>query len=146
MPTGSPCDGCGRCCRAVSLDYSKRDLVAIAAREKARLDRDPHSPQRADIERLVRDVRFVQRWFRRLSRAEAITRQPALASSEYDGRAFYRCLALDADGRCTRHAERPFLCEGYPWYGSAPSSRLLVVRPCGYEREVTDAVSSALAR
>ncbi len=136
MPKVSACDACGQCCRAISLDHTHADLAAIAAREQARLDRDPQLPQRAEIERLVRDVAFISRWFRPVARAEAAARQPAFASSDFDGRSFYVCLALGDDGRCTRHAERPFVCEGYPWYGSAPSLDLLVVRPCGYERDV----------
>ena len=62
---------------------------------------------------------------------------PPESLEEFAGRTFFVCDRLTAAGTCSAHAERPFLCEGYPWYGSAPRRELLVVTPCGYERDLS---------
>ncbi len=131
----SACRACGQCCRALSLEQSLATLTALAADEAARLRRRPDTPHRAEIERLVRDVAFIARHFHPLDRAAAVARQPAFAGAEFDGRHFFSCDALRADGRCAEHAARPYVCAGYPWYLGAPHPDRLVCRPCGYEAE-----------
>ncbi len=133
--TGSPCLGCGACCRAISLEQSKSELQQLTRAERERLQRRPDHPHAGEMRRLIRDVAFIRLHFWRISRAEAIARNPALVSEDFDGRCFYRCDVLQADGRCGLHAERPYVCEGYPWYGGSPRLDALVVSPCGYEAE-----------
>ncbi|MFH1808375.1 MAG: YkgJ family cysteine cluster protein [Pseudomonadota bacterium] len=135
-PQPSPCLRCGRCCEALSLDFSKAQLREMAVREQRRLRREPGHSHAADMRRLVSDVAFIQKHFRRVSRQRAADINPTFSSREFDGRFFYICDALDSEGRCSRHAERPYLCEGYPWYRDHPRIDALVVYPCGYERDL----------
>ncbi len=123
---------CGQCCRALSLDQSPEELRALAERESARLARPTR--HRDDIERLLRDVAFILEHFEPIRREEAVAINAGLA--DVGDRWFYRCDALTPDGACSRHAERPFVCEGYPWYHGSPDPALLVYRPCGYESDV----------
>jgi Fe-S-cluster containining protein len=123
---------CGQCCRAISLDLSPRGLRDLADRERARLE--TATPHRTDVERLLRDISFILERFRPMARAQAVAINPELADLE--GRHFYSCDALAADGSCSCHSGRPYVCEGYPWYHGAPNPALLVHRPCGYEHDV----------
>jgi len=132
----SPCRRCGHCCRVVSLDHTKVELRALAIHEEQRLRRDPDHPHRSDIERLLRDVRFIGRHFHRISRRRAVEINPVMAEPEFDGRSFYLCRALGSGGSCRHHEARPFLCEGYPWYGGRPRAGALVTPRCGYAAEV----------
>jgi len=135
----SPCRRCGGCCRAISIDFYKRELRELARREADRLARESAHRHRREIERLLRDVAFIDRHFRRVSRRHAVALNPALAAPDYDGRRFYTCDQLDDRGRCLRHAERPYVCEGYPWYLGSPSAAALVCTPCGYEAVLASA-------
>lgn len=132
----SPCLRCGRCCEALSLDFSKRALRELAAREARRLRREPGHRHAADMRRLIADVAFVQAHFHRIARERAAAINPTFTSAEFDGRYFYTCDALGPDGCCQLHAGRPYLCEGYPWYREPPRPDALVVYPCGYERDL----------
>lgn len=135
-PTSSSCRACGLCCKAISLDHSKTELTALAAQEAQHLRRHPHTHQRADIERLLRDVDFIDRHFHAIDRSQALALNPGLADPELADRCFYICDCLDERGRCRQHNTRPYLCEGYPWYRGTPNPLLLVVRPCGYEEDL----------
>ena len=132
----SRCRRCGQCCRVISLDFSPSELASLAQGEAAHLTAHPESKHRADVERLVRDVDFMATHFRRVSRAEAMALQPAFDGPGFSGRSFYVCDQLTTAGSCGAHAKRPFVCEGYPWYGSAPRRSLLVLTPCGYEDDL----------
>ena len=129
-----PCLRCGHCCRAVSLDFGKDELVALARKESQVLQRNPHTPHRLQIERLLSDVQFISDHFREIDRQSAIALNSGLESVE--GRRFFVCDALGADGLCTTHSRRPYVCEGYPWYYGAPNPELLIHRPCGYESDI----------
>jgi Fe-S-cluster containining protein len=134
--TPSRCQRCGQCCRVISLDFTKAEITSLARGEAAYLAKHPESPHRAEIERLVRDARFIREHFHRVSRAIAMRRQPAFHGAGFEGRSFYVCDELTRAGTCDAHAARPFVCEGYPWYGSAPKKSLLVLTPCGYEADL----------
>ena len=137
-PTTEPsrCKRCGQCCRVISLDFTKAEIASLARGEAAHLGGHPESRHRADIERLVRDARFIREHFHRVSRARARELQPSFHGPGFDGRSFYVCDELTPAGTCGAHAARPFVCEGYPWYGSAPKRSLLVLTPCGYEADL----------
>jgi hypothetical protein len=128
----------------ISLDFTKAEIASLARGEAAHLATHPESPHRAQIERLVRDARFIREHFHRVSRVEVRKRQPAFHGSGFEGRSFYGCDQLTAAGTCGAHAARPFVCEGYPWYGSAPKRSLLVLTPCGYEADLSAAAARPL--
>ena len=130
------CKRCGKCCEVISLDYTKQALRQLARRELSRLAQDPDSPHRTEIQRLMRDVRFIDRHFHRVSRPRATKLNPTFGAVDYDGRRFYTCDRLAEGGSCREHGSRPFVCEAYPWYGSAPKRSMLVHTPCGYEAEL----------
>ena len=108
------CSKCGLCCRAVGIRLSKRELGALARQGNP-------------------DGRFVAVHWHRISRTEALRRNPGLAhrirTARAAGRAlyFYECDAFDrGTNLCTAHADRPSVCRGFPWYGRAPEARLLL--------------------
>ena len=136
MTARSRCNLCGCCCRVVSIDFTKRELAELSRRERARLERSPEGRHRGEIERLARDVDFILRHFRRVSRARANVLNPVFRDREYDGRRFYTCDQLGDDGRCQSHEQRPYLCEGYPWYLGGPRHGALVCSPCGYQADL----------
>lgn len=127
---------CGRCCRVVGIDFTKRELRELARRERRRLRGGAIERHRGEVQRLLRDIRFIDRHFHRVSRARAAALNPVFRDSSYDGRRFYTCDRLGPDGRCQSHAERPYLCEGYPWYLGGPRPGALVCTPCGYQDDL----------
>jgi Fe-S-cluster containining protein len=117
------------------MDYNKRELLQLARGELAFLQRNPHSHQADEIRRLARDIAFILKYFRRISRKKAIEINGLLDGTGFDGRAFYRCILLADNGLCREHSQRPFVCIGYPWYYGTPHEDALFVSPCGYERD-----------
>lgn len=132
----SPCLLCGKCCQALSLEQTKSSLRILARQEQLRLERNPGHRHRQEMMRLIRDVGFILRHFRRLSRQKALSINPLLAGEAFRGRYFYTCKQLDPKGACLSHELRPYVCEGYPWYYGSPDRGALFVLPCGYEREL----------
>ncbi|MBU6427443.1 MAG: YkgJ family cysteine cluster protein [Cyanobacteria bacterium REEB65] len=115
-----PCNGCGACCNPVGLH---RDI------SKAAIERGEFHPCEADREWILRDLK-------RIPKAEAIRRNPLIATT--DQRNFYECRNFDPLTRlCLRYDDRPPVCSGFPWYGKPPDADRLVGMPdCGYRDEL----------
>lgn len=50
----------------------------------------------------------------------------------------YRCKLLTEDNKCSIHESKPYICSGYPWYGTGKNqydSAPFPYKGCGYERE-----------
>lgn len=133
---GSPpgeCNCCGKCCRALSIDYSKQELQRQLEYDLELLQRRPDHRHREQILQFEHDVEFIVKYWRRISREQALDVNPELAGRGTDERFFFRCDCLSDDGKCTVHLDRPQVCRGYPWYGQLPRPEALFAHPCGYE-------------
>ncbi len=121
-PVSGSCNGCGACCRVLTLDQSPEEIQGIAAITR--------------VLGIPSDHVFAAEHWRPLTRAEAMERNPYYTSRLPAGAHLYTCDRLGADGRCLAYEDRPLVCRGYPWYGEAPRSMALADLDCGYHIDV----------
>lgn len=121
-PDGGACNGCGACCRVLTLDQSPEEIQGIAAITR--------------VLGIPSDHIFAAEHWQPLTRAEAMQRNPYYTSRLPEGAHLYMCDRLAADGRCMAYEDRPLVCRGYPWYGEAPRPMALADPDCGYHVDV----------
>jgi Fe-S-cluster containining protein len=118
------CNGCGACCRVLTLEQSPAEVRQMAALTQ--------------VLGIPSDHAFAARHWHPLTRAEAMRRNPFYTSRLPPDAHLYACDRLGDDGRCTAYEERPLVCRGYPWYGEAPRQMELADPDCGYFIDVVD--------
>ena len=112
------CNGCGACCRVLTLTQSPEEV-----RQTAALTRVLGIPS---------DAQFAAEHWRPLTRAEAMERNPFYTSRLPPDAHLYTCDRLGDDGKCLAYEERPLVCRGYPWYDQAPRDMPLADPECSY--------------
>jgi Fe-S-cluster containining protein len=118
MTLAGACNGCGACCRVLTLPQSPEELRDMAALVR--------------VLGIPSDYPFAAEHWRPLARDEAMRLNPFYASRLAPGAHLYSCDALGPDGRCTVYEERPLVCRGYPWYDGPPRDMPLPDADCGY--------------
>jgi len=104
--------------------------VTRAVELKARIEAErPSARYRADMT-------FIASHWRPISAEVAGAINPHLVEEPGPWANYYQCDAYDpATRRCTVYAERPPVCQGFPWYGEAPRPRNIGnFRACSYWR------------
>ncbi|MMZ43654.1 Flagellin N-methylase [compost metagenome] len=127
------CGMCGRCCQAIHLPLSPKDIQEM--HEKG------NNP----------DASFIHQNWTPISKEEAFDINPYFLVNEkrikeeeldlnYEDLYFYTCNRLDKESKlCTVHDLRPNVCSGYPWYGGRPHvTELFYSEDCGYRIDVED--------
>ena len=117
-PLAGECNGCGACCRVLTLPQSPEEVRNIAAVTR--------------VLGIPSDHQFAADHWRPLTREEAMRRNPFYTIRLPADAHLYGCDRLGDDGRCTAYEERPLVCRGYPWYGMAPRDMPLADAECGY--------------
>jgi Fe-S-cluster containining protein len=119
-PAAAPgeCNGCGACCRVLTLEQSPAEIQGIAAI--------------TSVLGIPSDHVFAAAHWRPLTRDEAMQRNPFYTARLPQDAHLYTCDQLGADGRCLSYDARPLVCRGYPWYGEAPRAMALADPDCGY--------------
>lgn len=125
----SLCNGCGACCRVLTLDQSPEEVKAIAAVTK--------------VLGIPSDHQFAAEHWQPLSREEALQRNPFYVARLKQGAHFYACDQIGDDGLCMAYESRPLVCRGYPWYDGAVTPMPLPDPDCGY---LQDQVSEVFTR
>jgi Fe-S-cluster containining protein len=93
------CAGCGDCCQ----------VIQTALRTDAWPDNDPSKA-------------FVVEHWHQLGFEEAAERSPAVVRGAELGSKFYTCDQFNDETRaCMAHEKRPWICRGFPGYGSVPT-------------------------
>ena len=118
------CNGCGACCRVLTLAASPEEIQNMAAITR--------------VLGIPSDYTFAADHFRPLSREEALARNPYYASRLPADAHLYTCDRIGDDGRCRAYDERPLVCRGYPWYAERPRPMALADPECGYAADLTD--------
>jgi Fe-S-cluster containining protein len=118
------CNGCGACCRVLTLAVSPEEIAATAAITR--------------VLGIPSDHVFAAEHWRRLSREEAMERNPYYTSRLPADAYLYTCDRLGDDGRCLAYDERPLVCRGYPWYDETPRRMPLADPACGYAADLED--------
>ena len=112
------CNGCGACCRVLTLAQSPDEVRRMAVLTR--------------VLGIPSDSQFAADHWRPLTREEAMQRN-AFYTSRLPANAYlYTCDRLGNDGRCTAYEERPLVCRGYPWYDQPPKQMPLADPECGY--------------
>jgi Fe-S-cluster containining protein len=118
------CNGCGACCRVLTLAEAPDEVQRIAAVTR--------------VLGLPSDHIFAAEHWHPLTREEAMRRNPFYTSRLPADAHLYWCDRLGADGRCTAYDERPLVCRGYPWYGELPRQMELADPDCSYFVDIVD--------
>jgi Fe-S-cluster containining protein len=118
------CNGCGACCKVLTLAESPEEVRQIAAVTR--------------VLGIPSDHAFAAEHWHPLTREEAMRRNPFYTSRLPADAHLYACDRLGDDGRCTAYEERPLVCRGYPWYGEAPRRMELAAPDCGYFVDVVE--------
>lgn len=113
------CNKCGKCCQAIVLTFTKKEVKS---------KRGP-------------DVAFILKNWKRISKEKAIEINPYLKNwlnikckfgrSMY----FYKCLKYDPKSKlCLVHDKRPNVCSGYPIYkrGTVSEKETFYTEKCGF--------------
>jgi Fe-S-cluster containining protein len=130
------CNGCGACCRPVSLPFTPFEVYA--------------HPERFHPE----DWRFILEDLDVITRREAFEIHPwlkdaGLLQSDINGElsaisTYYLCRWHDVEtGRCTNHENRPPLCREYPWATPTPREKdfqLQLPPTCAYREDLGKSV------
>jgi Fe-S-cluster containining protein len=124
QPLAGACNGCGACCRVLTLAESPEQVRQMAALTR--------------VLGIPSDHQFAAEHWRPLTRDEAMRRNPFYTSRLPSDAHLYACDRLGDDGRCTAYDERPLVCRGYPWYGAPPRDMVLADPECGYLVDVPD--------
>ena len=96
------CNKCGDCCVVIVLCYTKSQIKHLSGP----------------------DEKWIRKYFRRISKAEAYKRMPTLMNVDAY---FYTCTAFDPKKRlCTKQNEKSRICNGFPWYGRPPNKESLI--------------------
>jgi Fe-S-cluster containining protein len=122
------CNGCGACCRPVSLGYSQADVAS--------------RPERFTEDNWLHILDHLTP----ITRREAIEIQPWLKEAglivkDIDGQLsptayYYLCDFHDPVAmRCTNWENRPTLCREYPWIGE-PNPQVLLPPQCSYNEDL----------
>ncbi len=116
--TAGECNGCGACCRVLTLEQSAEEIQGIAAITR--------------VLGIPSDHVFAAEHWRPLSRDEAMQRNPFYTMRLPQDAHLYTCDQLSDEGRCMAYDQRPLVCRGYPWYDQAPRAMALADPDCGY--------------
>jgi Fe-S-cluster containining protein len=138
---GADCNGCGACCDpfvTIIAPIHLQDGTAERVIERPEADwmrRHLTPMRRADgLDRCGdwmqaggwSDVPAVRNLVGQVARM-----QVALIPSH-----FYQCDIFDpVTRRCTDYSNRPEVCRGYPWYGSAPDANKALPLMCSYRAD-----------
>ena len=112
------CNGCGACCRVLTLAQSPDEVRRMAVLTR--------------VLGIPSDSQFAADHWRPLTREEAMQRNAFYTSRLPTDAHLYTCDRLGDDGRCTAYEERPLVCRGYPWYDQPPKQMPLADPECGY--------------
>jgi len=113
-----PCNKCGKCCEAIPIRYSKKDL-RDALREGTQ----------------IQSARFILANWIRISKKEAKRINPNLKG--YTMIWFYRCTQYDTENhRCKVYRDRPNVCKKFPKYSKFDPAVLSYVPECGFHKEL----------
>ena len=112
------CNGCGACCRVLTLAQSPDEVRRMAVLTR--------------VLGIPSDSQFAADHWRPLTREEAMQRNAFYTSRLPASAHLYTCDRLGDDGRCTAYEERPLVCRGYPWYDQPPKQMPLADPECGY--------------
>ena len=112
------CNGCGACCRVLTLAQSPDEVRRMAVLTR--------------VLGIPSDSQFAADHWRPLTREEAMQRNAFYTSRLPADAHLYTCDRLGDDGRCTAYEERPLVCRGYPWYDQPPKQMPLADPECGY--------------
>jgi Fe-S-cluster containining protein len=112
------CNGCGACCRVLTLAQSPDEVARMAVLTR--------------VLGIPSDSQFAADHWRPLTREEAMQRNAFYTSRLPADAHLYTCDRLGDDGRCTAYEERPLVCRGYPWYDQPPKQMPLADPECGY--------------
>ena len=115
--TMTECSRCGDCCENLQLNFTKRELRAYVT--------DVGDDAATPVTRAhLANARFILAHWHRAAGGGTATR--------------YACDAFDPSTRlCTAHADRPPICQGYPWYGAPPGSRAVKLpAPCSFNADL----------
>ena len=118
VPLAGECNGCGACCRVLTLGQSPEEIRNIAAVTR--------------VLGIPSDHQFAAEHWHPLTREEAMRRNPFYTSRLAPDAYLYTCDRIGDDGRCMAYEERPLVCRGYPWYDAAPRDIPLPDAECGY--------------
>ena len=118
VPLAGECNGCGACCRVLTLEQSPEEVRNIALVTR--------------VLGIPSDHQFAAEHWHPLTREEAMRRNPFYTSRLAPDAYLYGCDRLGDDGRCMAYEERPLVCRGYPWYDAAPRDIPLPDAECGY--------------
>ncbi len=121
MATAGECNGCGACCKVITLEQSWEEIGQIALLTR--------------VLGIPSDHQFVATHWRPLGRNEAMARNAFYTSRLAATAHLYTCDRLGDDGRCLAYDERPLVCRGYPWYDVAPRAMALADPDCGYRAD-----------
>jgi len=113
------CNGCGACCRVLTLEQSPEELKNLAAVTR--------------VLGIPSDAQFAAEHWRPLTREQAMARNPFYTARLRPDAYLYTCDRLGDDGKCQAYDERPLVCRGYPWYDQPPRAMALADPECSYE-------------
>lgn len=116
------CNKCGACCRVLTLAQSPEEIQATAAVTR--------------VLGIPSDAVFAAEHWHRLTRGEAMQRNPFYAGRLPADAHFYWCDQLGDDGRCMAYAACPLVCRGYPWYDQPVRDMELPDPNCGYFHDI----------
>jgi Fe-S-cluster containining protein len=116
--TVANCARCGACCYPITTRWTKKRLAEAST--------DAH------------DKAFVRRFWRRISRAQALAIRPELPF--VPGECYYRCEAFDPGTcGCSAHNRRPPICSNFPWYDDGDDRQQLRIADlplCSYWHDI----------
>lgn len=118
MTLRGECNGCGACCKVLTLAQSPDEIRSMAAL--------------VGVLGIPSDYPFAAAHWRPIEREEAMRLNPFYTARLPPDAHLYSCTRLGPDGRCTVYEERPLVCRGYPWYDAAPRPLPLPDAECGY--------------
>jgi Fe-S-cluster containining protein len=121
------CIGCGMCCRAITLAYTKKDIRKVWPEDKGT------------------SKWFVLKNWHRISRDQALKENPNVVNMEKQiGWYWYTCSMFDREtNKCKVHDSKPRICKGYPWYGNEPNDTALYGANCGYRVDQRSVIANA---
>ncbi len=113
------CLRCGTCCRAIAFQYTKAALRKMITQRQL-------SPTN------LTSARFIIKHWRRIGRRQA--REAVPTARPRPGHLYYRCTWL-VGNLCRHYAQRPPICQGFPYYEDPPETDVddrLPTSRCGY--------------
>ena len=112
------CQRCGKCCQAIVLHYSLEEVKRVTDTNV--------------------DKQFILDNWEEITKEEAFTLNPYLATKRISDSNFYRCKQYNVDTKlCKAHEIKSNICENYPFYGknTLPLNFAFYAEDCAYNKE-----------